>query len=128
MEEAKKKKVEIGVIVGCMLITAVVLWIGLGGGGSAPAPAQPPVGIDPGIVPSVDPGPGSAGEGAVSASVANIPQPDSQIDYGVPAVFPASPQLDTTVYNTNQFTDLDDYVPLTITPPEIGRENPFVSY
>jgi len=42
-----------------------------------------------------------------------------------PVVFPAAADLDLSVFTTAEFQKLIDYQRVTISPEEIGRENPY---
>lgn len=117
-----KKKIQIAIIVGCMLLTAGILYFGYFSGGSAPEAPQGIAPINTNVDSVVDVPAESSGE------VGEIPSSEGIIIYSAPATFPASSELDLSVYDTSKFKALQDYTPLSVTPEEIGRENPFESY
>jgi hypothetical protein len=61
-------------------------------------------------------------------SSSNIPTPEAVTTFPVPRVFPNDGKLDLTVFNSNSYTSLTDYTPLTVSPSEIGRDNPYQPY
>jgi hypothetical protein len=125
----KKKKIYIAVIIVCLLITGGILWYGFGGtGGTVEAPIAnnaantPLVGNSSGV-PS-----GGASAAESSGNIKYLPQPNVPTAYPVPAVFPVTSSLDLSVFSSGRYQELVDYSPLTVTPEEIGRENPFINY
>ena len=119
-----KKKIYIAIIVVCFLITGGVLYFGSSGGGS-PAPDN----IQP-INQSIDNTGGGAGAatGTARGGTSNLPTTETKIKYSAPRVFPSDTALDLTVYSSSQYQNLQDYTPLTVTPEEMGRPNPFDDY
>lgn len=120
-----KKKIQIAIIVVCMLVTGGVLYWGFFSS-STPEIAAPdgiaPINTDVDSV--VDVAPVSAGAG----SVGDIPTSEAEIQYSAPPIFPASATLDLSIFESAKFRALQDYTPLSVTPEEIGKENPFQDY
>jgi hypothetical protein len=120
-----KKKIQIIVIVICFVGTGGILFYGFGGsfGGGGDSSAPQPHGQGSKGLP-VD-----ANDGIPAArtagSAAAVPRADKPAQYGVPAVFPDDTSLDLSVFDSAAFKNLTDYTPLTVSPEEIGRENPF---
>jgi hypothetical protein len=115
-----KKKIEIIVIVLCIVVTGGVLWYGFGGGGGSETP--PPV-PGSGLATTTEETPVSSGE----PSAEGIPTVENGIAQPAPAVFPGDSTMDTRVYSSTKFRNLQDYTPLTVSPEEIGRPNPFAA-
>lgn len=113
-----RKKIYIVVIVICVLVSAGVIYYGFFSSPSIPAPE---IITDTGTLPTQSTPTGSAG-------ISGIPTPAGTVTYPVPSVFPQDSSLDLSVYSTAKFRNLQDYTPLTVSPEEIGRENPFVQY
>jgi hypothetical protein len=115
-----KKKIYIIVIVVCVLITAGVLYW---------SSQDPSAGLPDNIAPintdidRVDPASSGRSSGANM-----LPAPEMTEDYTAPRVFPVDTQINLGVFDSSKYTSLTDYVPLTVQPEEVGRENPFISY
>jgi hypothetical protein len=123
--DPKKKKIYIGIIAACMLLTAGVLMYGFGGGSGTPAAPAPMPGV--GQSSGTAPASGSAGSAGPKAT-GQIPLPSGKVTYPAPTVFPSDPKFDLSVYQSGDLDSLTDYVPLAITDAEVGRENPFLKY
>jgi hypothetical protein len=115
----KKKKIYIGIIVFCLLASAGVLYW------SSSSSTQIPVGV---TEPDTFVGGGAPMGAAPASSLGNVPQLTKDIDYGVPSVFPNNAKFDASVFDTSHFKVLTDYTILTVSPEEIGRENPYNTY
>lgn len=63
-----------------------------------------------------------------TAAAGSIPQPDKKTEYPAPRVFPNNSEIDLNVFNSSKYQALNDYEPLTVSPEEIGRDNPYQSY
>lgn len=114
----KKKKIYIAVICACTLLMVAILYFGL----KSPTPDDINLGLIRQEVVTTNP----TGNQAVQQS--DLPTANVKPEYNAPAVFPNNPDLDSEVFSSNAFTNLRDYTPLTITPPEIGRDNPFQDF
>lgn len=117
-----KKKIYIIVIVLCLAVTAGVLYYGFGPTGTTPEVPLVPINTNTSGQPQSGQPRGSA------AGVANIPSVNDTVAYPVPVVFPSDTNLDLSVYDSAKFNALQDYTPLTVTPEEMGRDNPFAPY
>src|SRR5690349_3422045 len=113
-----KKKIQIAIIVACMLGTVGILYYSFMG--NSASDIEVPAGISP-IKTDIDSVVDVANPGAVNTG--QIPSPTKEIDYGTPTTFPADATLDLSVYNDSDLTSLQDYTPVSITPEEKGREN-----
>lgn len=119
-----KKKIQIAVIIVCMIGTAGIVYWGMF------STSTPEVAAPTGIAPintnvdSVVDVPTAPGMGAVG----DLPTESAKIEYAAPATFPVDSALDLSVYESSKFTNLQDYTPISVTPEEVGRENPFINY
>jgi hypothetical protein len=115
-----KKKIYIIVIVLCLVVTAGVLYYGF-----FSQPSVDPVIVDPTQV--TLPGTNTPSGGSAASST-EIPTPNGGVAYPAPSVFPQNSKIDESVFSSAKFRSLQDYVPLTVSPEEMGRDNPFAPY
>jgi hypothetical protein len=118
-----RQKIYYIVIVVCILGTGGILYYG----NSSSTSSGLPQGIQP-IGTDVDPNVTTTPRRTSSGPVAELPVIGKKVQYSAPGVFPNSTDLDLSVFDSAAFGNLVDYTPLTVSPEEIGRENPFVSY
>lgn len=116
-----KKKIYIIVIVVCLAVTAGVLYYGFFSNPTTEVPTD--------LAPTTINSDGNPTQARPSGGdVSNIPTAQGIVEYPVPSVFPQDTSLDLSVYSSSKFSNLQDYTPLTVTPEEMGRENPFAPY
>lgn len=109
----KKNKIYIAIIVGCVVITiGIMMWGSSGSSGS------------PTVTPVVNTTTSTSSTSNPSTSLHADPILGNT-DYPPPAVFPADTNFDTSVLNSGEFTRLKDYVPVTVTPEELGAGGVF---
>ncbi len=109
----KKKKIYIGIIIVCVLVTGYVL-MGSGLGGPDPIPIEDlstPINV-------TNPN-GTAGNSS------DGPENPSLVEYTIPVVFPQDINFATRVLDSDEFKSLSDYDELTVSEAERQRENPF---
>ncbi|OGE82892.1 MAG: hypothetical protein A3B10_02500 [Candidatus Doudnabacteria bacterium RIFCSPLOWO2_01_FULL_44_21] len=107
--DPRKKRIYIIIIVVCIFgTTAVLLW-----GGA--------------FVPSFS---GTDQPAYLTPNQEQTLAPSASTDgsYSTPAVFPQNTKLDTSIFDSSAFKTLKSYTPVTISPSELGRENPFAKY
>jgi flagellar basal body-associated protein FliL len=114
----KKKKIQIAIIVVCFMASAGILYWSFGGVGN---PGSPEEFIATTGTSGVVAAPQVVTE---DSKVEGLPT-NTPNDFTAPTVFPQQVNLDLSVYDSSAFTRLQDYTPLTVSPGEIGRENPF---
>lgn len=116
-----KKKIYIIIIVLCVVVTAGVLYYGF-----FSQPKVEPIPVSNNVLtPSGSPTPDQSG---ASGDTSGIPTLSSGITYTAPSVFPQNSKIDESVFSSAKFRSLQDYVPLTVSPEEMGRDNPFAPY
>jgi hypothetical protein len=116
-----RKKIYIIVITICLVGTAAVLYFGLrspsGGGG-----------VDLIPVSSNNNTNASSSTGSTSGALNNLPSLSGVVTHVTPRVFPVNSKLDLGIFNSSKFGSLKDYVPLTVSPEEVGRDNPYIPF
>jgi len=118
-----KKKIQIGVIVGCMVATGVILFLGMGGGGGSTTNLNEQH-LQPGAIGEI-PTEDITTTTTPTGTTSNLPIPGLPTVHPVPGVFPQSTAVNGSVFDSSKFRNLQDYTPLTISPEEIGRPNPY---
>jgi hypothetical protein len=118
MNDKNKKKIYVGVIALCLLVTGYVLYSLSSGGGEVtdvpPVPNSTTTGIQTTTTPRT--------------TTATRTADPSTIEYAAPAVFPNDNKFQTQVLNSGKFQELSDYPELTLTPEEVSKEDPFAPF
>lgn len=110
----KKNKIYIAIISFCILGTAGIM-IFSSSSGTPDAESAVPV-ITQSTTPTT-----SRGSGPSSSNASAIGNPN----FPAPSVFPADTKFDTSVLDSGVFKNLTDYVPVTVSPDELGVESLF---
>jgi hypothetical protein len=113
MLDPKKKKIYIGIICGCVLITIGILMKGAG----SLSPSSTDTSVNTGLLPV-----------ASNTTDQSVTGDKTAKAYVVPKVFPTSTDFDTSVFRSSAFSTLKSYTPLTLQGDEMGREDPFKPY
>jgi hypothetical protein len=119
MNDQNKKKIYIGVIAVCVLVTGYVIYNMTAGGGEAPDVTTAPVGT-----PTTAPGTQTTPRTTTAARAVD----PSTIEYVAPSVFPNDNKFQTQVLNSGKYQELSDYPEVTLTPEEISKEDPFAPF
>lgn len=109
--DPKRKRLYIILIIGCIVVSVGVFLWGRGGGPAVPSASTP----DPLLT-------------SVPATISAAPIINVDGTYSAPAVFPDNKTFDITVLDSSAFTILQPYQPATISPGELGRDDPFKIY
>jgi hypothetical protein len=112
MNEQKKKKIYIAIIVVCMLITGYVLY----SMNSSPSAAP----VDQTAITPIKTTPRAA-----SPVLGGDP---SVVEFSAPPVFPADNKFFTQVFDSDEYTSLTDFDRLNVSPEEVNRDDPFADY
>jgi hypothetical protein len=112
--DPKRKRLYIILIIVCVVLSAgVLLWDKLGSSSSTSEPA-----FDLAVTPAATKS--TAPEAAIKKNSNGV--------YPAPAVFPANKILDISVLDFSAFKVFSPYQPATISPGELGRDDPFKKY
>ncbi len=123
MQEDKKKKVYIAIIVVCMLSTGgIFMYMNSGTTGPTnehfteiPASAVPESTTT------------SSASAAAARNRTGAIDP-SQAEYPIPAVFPADTKINPQILNSSKVQSLTNYDHITVTGEETGKDDPFSGY
>jgi hypothetical protein len=116
--DPKRKKLYIILIVACVIISASVLLWGRSGTPTTSLPAT-----NSGLI-SLPAGAGTAQKPTSTPTPTKTINPDAT--YAVPMIFPQSKSFDFAIIRSIQ--NLQDFQAVTLTPQELGRDNPLKSY
>ena len=119
MNDQNKKKIYIGVIAACLLVTGYIIY-NLSSGGEEP--------VEGVTLPSTT-NPTTANTTTTPRSTTATRNADPSLtEYTAPSVFPNDNKFQTQVFNSSKYQELTDYPPATVTPEEVGRDDLFAPF